>query len=204
METNSISRWLALALLISLLGASGVPAAVSTGGADFLDPVRFEQIKINGFWLEQIKLQTEKWLPHCVRQMERGGEGEELLNFIDTAQVLRGGPAGTFRGRPWADAYIYNTMEAICLALAVDPQGDQALTQAQAQLRGKVEEWIPLILAAQEKDGYIHTFHILNAKARYSNIGDHELYVAGYFLEMGIAHFRMTGGQDRRLAGLDD
>lgn len=199
MKTNSFPRWLALAFILSLLGAAGGSAAESTGGADLLEPVRFQQIKINGFWLEQIKLQTEKWLPHCVRQMEQGGEGEELLNLIDTGQVLRGGPAGKFRGRPWADAYIYNTVEAICLALAVDPQGDQALTQAQALLRGKVEEWIPLILAAQEKDGYIHSFHVLNAKPRYSNIGDHEFYVAGYFLEMGIAHFRMTGGQDRRL-----
>jgi hypothetical protein len=52
------------------------------------------------------------------------------------------------------------------LALAVDPQGVQALTQLQTQLCGKVEESIPLILAAEEKDGYLHMFHGLNAKAR--------------------------------------
>ena len=76
---------------------------------------------------------------------------------------------------------------------------DPELTKAQAFLRGKVEEWIPIILAAQNQDGYIHSFHVLNSKPRFTAIGDHEFYVMGYFLEMGVAHYRMSGGRDRRL-----
>ena len=99
----------------------------------------------------------------------------------------------------WSDAYVYNTLEAICLALAVEPDGDAELAQAQAALRAKVEEWIPIILAAQLPDGYIHSFHTVNGHPHFSNIGWHEFYVMGYFLEMGVAHYRITGGKDRRL-----
>jgi DUF1680 family protein len=190
MRHQAVTTWTAIA--IGLVSAAAA--------ADTLEPVRFQTIKINGFWKQQAKLQTEKWIPHCVRQMEKGGEGQELLNLVATGEVLAGKPPSVaFRGCPWSDAYIYNTVEAICLALEVDPAGDAALAAAQTALRAKVEEWIPIILAAQGPDGYIHSFHTLKKRPRFTAIGDHEFYVMGYFLEMGIAHYRMTGGKDRRL-----
>ena len=62
-----------------------------------------------------------------------------------------------------------------------------------------MNEWIPIILAAQCDDGYIHSFHVVNEYPRYRNVAWHEFYVQGYFLEMGVAHYRVTGGGDRRL-----
>lgn len=172
--------------------ADDVPAA--------LEPVRLQHILINGFWKQQAKRLTEHWLPHCIRQMERGGRGQEYVNLQALARVQQGGPADwQYTGLPWSDAYVYNTVEAVCLALAFQPGEDAELTRAQARLLAKLEEWIPTILAAQSPDGYIHSFHTLRDQPRYSRVGDHEFYVMGYFLEMGVAHFRMTGGQDRRL-----
>lgn len=186
----------ALAALLSLGWASIAGAAASAGA---LEPVRFQQVKISGFWKQQIKRQAGQWLPHCIRQMEPGGKGQELLNLVETGKALRGQPHGAFRGLPWSDAYVYNTVEAICLALEVDPDGDAELAEAQSFLRSKVEEWIPIMLAAQDKDGYIHSFHVLKARPRFTAIADHEFYVMGYFIEMGVAHYRMSGGRDRRL-----
>jgi len=164
------------------------------------EPVRLDTIEVGGFWKQQIKRITEKWLPHCVRQMEEGGRGQELLNLQAAARVLRGeDPGRKYTGAPWADAYVYNTVEASCLALAYEPGDDADLAKAQDFLRAKVEEWIPLILAAQAADGYIHSFHVVNGHPRYSNVGWHEFYVMGYFLEMGVAHYRATAGKDRRL-----
>lgn len=200
MKTCRPCQSFAFAVLGSALASVFPPLATGqTQAADVLEPVRFQHVKVGGFWKQQIKLQTEKWLPHCVREMEQGGEGQELLNLIDTGKALRGEPRAAFRGAPWSDAYIYNTVEAICLALEVDPEGDAELAKAQAALRAKVEEWIPIILAAQDKDGYIHSFHVLKNNPHFTAIHDHEFYVMGYFLEMGIAHYRMTGGKDRRL-----
>lgn len=164
-----------------------------------LTPVTFAHIKIGGFWKQQAKLLAEKWLPHCIKEMEAGGEGQELLNLVETGKLLRGEAVGKSRGAPWADAYIYNTIESACLALAIDPEGDESLAKAQQFLRAKMEEWIPTILAAQMGDGYIHSFHCLNNKPRFTEIDNHEFYVMGYFIEMGVAHFQMTEGKDRRL-----
>lgn len=199
----SVSSALVSFLLVSWILCSGsvsaALAAAQDGSTEPLEAVRFHKIAINGFWKQQIKLQTEKWLPHCVRQMEPGGEGQELLNLINTGKAIRGEPHENFRGLPWADAYIYNVAEAICLALEVNPAGDRELAEAQNSLRAKINEWIPIILAAQNQDGYIHSFHVLNGKPRFTTIINHEFYVMGYLLELGVAHYRMTEGKDRRL-----
>lgn len=177
------------------LALTGVASAAET-----LEPVRLQTVRLGGFWREQVVLMTAKWIPHCMRQMEAGGEGEELLNLVATGEVLAGKPPSVaFKGCAWSDAYIYNTLEAACLALEVDPAGDAELAQAQAFLRAKMEAWIPVILAAQDKDGYIHSFHVLNKRPHFTRISDHEFYVMGYLIEMGIAHARLTGGRDRRL-----
>lgn len=172
----------------------------SRAASETIAPVRLQSIELNGFWKQQAKQQTEQWLPHCVAQMEKGGRGQELLNLVAAGKVLRGEDNDwKFTGAIWSDAYIYNVMEAICMALAVSPAGDVELAGAQTQLRAKMEEWIPIILAAQDKDGYIHSYHVLKGHPRFTRDGDHEFYVMGYFIEMGVAHHRLTGGKDRRL-----
>lgn len=187
--------------LAVLAGYAQEPSSPPGAGAvTRTEPIHLTTLELGGFWQQQAKRLTEQWLPHCVRQMEKGGEGQELLNLVALGRVQHGQPADwKYTGAPWSDAYVYNTVEAICLALAIKPGGDAPLARAQAQLRNKLEEWIPIILAAQAPDGYIHSFHVLNGHPRYSNTGWHEFYVMGYFLEMGVAHYQMTGGQDRRL-----
>ncbi len=191
---GSILVWLVVSLwhVVPAMGADPSPDAP-------LETVYFQEIKIDGFWLPQFKRLTEKWIPHCIQQMEAGGEGQEMLNLVHNARKLKGQRHGKFTGRPWSDAYIYNTIEAICLALAVDPAGDEDLARAQEALRKKMNEWIPIILDAQCDDGYIHSFHVVNEYPPYRNVRWHEFYVQGYFLEMGVAHYRVTGGDDRRL-----
>jgi len=192
--------FLSVAYLPCWLGAVQAADLQASASQRCLEPVRLETIEIGGFWKQQAKRMTEKWLPHCVRQMEKGGRGQEFLNLVALARTQRGEAADwKYTGAPWSDAYVYNTVEAICLALAVKSDGDAELARAQAELRAKLEEWISVILAAQAPDGYIHSFHVLNNHPRYSNVGWHEFYVMGYFLEMGVAHYRMTGGKDRRL-----
>lgn len=166
---------------------------------ELLHPVRLQKIKVDGFWREQFKRQIEDWFPHCIEQMEKGGRGEELLNLVNAAKALNGKPASEFKGLRFSDAYVYNIMEAICYALQIDPSGDRQLAAAQNFLENKMDEWIPIILAAQCDDGYIHSFTILKGFDRYTDIGRHEFYTQGYFIEAGVAHYRLTDGEDRRL-----
>jgi len=184
-------------MLLVLVLAGGAAAGEDP---DAIQPVQLRQAKLGGFWKEQAKLLAEKWIPHCIEQIEPGGRGQELLNLLNTGRMLRGQPVeGKYTGCPWSDAYPYNTAEAICMALTIDPDGDTELAKAQDFLRRKLEEWIPIFLAAQCEDGYIHSYHVINRIPRYSNIGNHEFYVQGYFLELGVAHGLLTNGKDRRL-----
>ena len=154
-------------ILLTVLLTVTFPALAAENVPAPLEPVRLHEIRINGFWKQQAKRLTEQWLPHCIRQMEKGGRGQEFLNLQALARVQRGEqPDWKYTGAPWSDAYVYNTVEAVCLALAVKPEGDAELARAQAQLRAKLEEWIPTILAAQAPDGYIHSFHTLKPAAR--------------------------------------
>ena len=165
-----------------------------------LCPIQFQYIKLDGFWKAQVKRLTEKWLPHCVKQLESGETGKEFGNFVIAAKVLAGEkPEEKRTGFWWSDAYVFNIVESICLALTVDPDGDEELAHAQQSLRNKIEEWIPVILAAQCRNGYIHTPHTIDHLEPYHHTDKHEFYTQGYFIEMGIAHYHATGEKDRRL-----
>lgn len=189
-------------ILFILSFLSPVVAVAAEGSAsEPLQPVYFQTIKIDGFWKAQFKRLIERWIPHCTKQIEPGGEGQELLNLINAAKALKGEPHGKYIGvLDLHDGCIYNTIESICLALAIDAQGDADLAKAQDFLRAKLDQWIPIVLAAQCEDGYIDSHNILKKIPRYQTpLITSQFYVQGYFIEMGVAHYRITGGADRRL-----
>ena len=153
-------------------------------------------------WSQRAKAMIVHWIPHCIDKindpdLREGG----MNNFIEAAKKLQGQPAGRHRGYVFSNAWIYNTLEAICVALMVDPQGDSEMIKAQALMRATLEDWIPKVLAAQEADGYIHTAYTLRDWPHWSveHRSDHEGYVAGYFLEAAVSHYQLTGGHDLRL-----
>jgi hypothetical protein len=163
------------------------------------------------FWRERLTKVIENWIPHCIAECEKPGLKEGgLNNLLAAADRLAGRPAAPHIGYPFSNAWVLNTLEAACLAQQIDPAGDAALAAAQSGLRASIERWIPVILAAQEPDGYFQTRFTLGTAreqeaqtppARWSDRlrTEHEGYVAGYFLEAAIAHYRMTAGRDRRL-----
>jgi DUF1680 family protein len=169
--------------------------------ATHLHSVETTNYKVSGpFWAPRLKAVIVHWIPHCISKISdpKVREGG-IENLVQAGSKLAGRPAGRHVGYPFSNAWIYNTVEAMCLALRVDPQGDADILKAQVAMRAKLEEWIPIILAAQEPDGYLQTFHTLSGRRRWSNKGDHEGYVAGYFIEAALAHYLLTGKKDPRL-----
>ncbi|MBN1421953.1 MAG: glycoside hydrolase family 127 protein [Planctomycetes bacterium] len=153
-----------------------------------------------GFWRDRIKNIIVNWIPHCVRKIDDPNLREGgIENFVQAGRKLAGESDARHVGPPFANAWVYNTVESMCLALMVDPQGDSGIADAQAAMRKTLEAWIPTILAAQEPDGYLHTMYTIRGIRRWSNKADHEGYNAGYLIEAAIAHHRMTGGKDARL-----
>ncbi len=178
---------------------------------DRLDVVYTRKYSIDGtFWKQRAKVLIVDWIPHCIRMCERTdiapmrGDGG-LDNFIEAGKANRGEAHGRHKGYVFSNAWVHQTVESMCIALMVDAEGDQEIEQAQAMMRSTLERWIPTILAAQMPDGYLQTAYTLADRATWperwspDHRGNHEGYVAGYFIESAINHYTLTGGSDLRL-----
>jgi len=174
-----------------------------------LDVVYTKHYSIDSrLWNDRAKAIITNWIPWCIAQCERTdlstGEGG-LDNFIEAAKALRGEPHGKHKGYVFSNAWIHQTVEAMCEALMVDPKGDTAIIAAQERMKTTLERWIPIILAAQEPDGYLQTAWTLRDTSRWHHRwspegrGNHEGYVSGYFIESAINHYTLTEGRDKRL-----
>ncbi len=166
--------------------------------ASHLDLVRTRTYKVNNpLWNHRLKALIVNWIPHCCDKISDPATAEGGIgNFVEAGHKLAGRPFAPQKGPVFANAWVYNTVEAMCVALMVDAQGDQEILQAQNAMRAKLDDWIPKILSAQEPNGYLQTFYTLGDLPRWSNKADHEGYLAGYFIEAAIAHSLLTGQKD--------
>jgi hypothetical protein len=131
----------------------------------------------------------EVTLPHLLRKLE---ETERLKNF-ERAAVREGSFCTTY---PFDGTDVYKTIEAASYALQ---------RQYDAALDARVDSLIATVEAAQEPDGYIYPYGVLDAqdqerKRRWMGSGrwdkvhliSHELYNAGHLIEAAVAHHRAT------------
>ncbi len=163
--------------------------------------VHTDTYQINSpLWNHRVKKLITNWIPHCYAKCSDPATKEGgIENFTQAGLKLAGKPHGRHQGAVFANAWVHNTTEAMCVALMVDPQGDPEIIAAQKSIREKLDDWIPKLLSAQEPDGYLQTFYTLNNVRRWTNKHDHEGYLAGYFMESAIAHYQMTGRTDPRM-----
>jgi DUF1680 family protein len=198
---------------------AGVGQLVSSGSlkvklnlpppAERLDVVYTRNYEIESpLWNARAKALVAHWIPHCIDQINRtnltqGAGG--IDNFIEAAKALRGEPHAGQKGYVFANAWVHQTVESMCIALMIDPQGDPEMIAAQEKMKATLEDWIPKILAAQEPDGYLQTAWTLRNTNRWherwsaEGRGNHEGYTAGYFIESAINHYTFTNGKDKRL-----
>lgn len=182
-----------------------------------LDAVYTKKFQVHSkFWDPRFKALMVNWIPHCIDVISRNdvtlGPGG-IDNFVEAGKKLRGEQPGYHKGYVFSNAWVHQTVEAMSIALMMDPRGDSEIMAAHEKFRRTLDDWIPKILAAQEPDGYLQTAFTLNRIGRGNAIvesshfqhwdpahrGDHEGYVAGYFLESAINHYLMTDKKDARL-----
>jgi len=177
--------------------------------AERLDVVYTKRYRIDSpLWNARARAMMVSWIPWCISQIERAdltlGEGG-LDNFLEAGKALRGQPHGKHKGYVFSNAWVHQTIESMSIALMIDPMGDKDIISAQEKMKATIEKWIPIILAAQEPDGYLQTAYTLRDTARWKSRwapetrGNHEGYVAGYFIESAINHYTLTEGRDKRL-----
>jgi DUF1680 family protein len=174
-----------------------------------LDVVYTKRYTIDSrLWNDRFKAILVKWIPFCIDQIDSDslatGKGG-IDNFVEAEKALKGLPHAPHKGYVFSNAWVYQTVEAMCEGLMVDPQGDTAIIHAQDKMKGTLQRWIPIILSAQEPDGYLQTAYTLRDTTKWHNRwspasrGNHEGYTAGYFIESAINDYTLTDGTDRRL-----
>jgi DUF1680 family protein len=208
--------------LLKLNAVSGPARAVSyltvtadtAPPAEHLNAVYTKRYRLDSpFWKARAKALIVNWIPHCVEMINRTdldlGPGG-IDNFVEAGKKLAGLPHGNHKGYVFSNAWVHQTVEAMSIALMIDPQGDPEILKAQEGFRRTLDGWIPKILSAQEPDGYLQTAFTLprvDAKGvvnpgpfqHWERRGDHEGYTAGYFLESALNHYLMTDRKDARL-----
>ena len=78
-------------------------------------------------WNRTVKTLIVNWIPHCIDQINRTdlklGPGG-IDNFVEAAKALAGQPHGAHKGYVFSNAWVHQTVEAMSIALMVDPKGD--------------------------------------------------------------------------------
>jgi DUF1680 family protein len=123
--------------------------------------VRFD----HGFWTRRQALNREVGLEHGSRMLEQSGAFE---NF----RLAAGNAGGDYRLPEWRDQDVYKWLESAAYEVANDPSG---------ALQREAGRAIDAVVAAQDDDGYLHTYHQVVAPAqRWADHGrNHEMFCAG-------------------------
>ena len=117
---------------------------------------------------------------HCVRNFKLAAE-------LTHPELDYGIPRDTgFGGMVFQDSDFAKWIEAAAYSLAWYP--DPALEKT-------LDEVIEIICNAQQADGYLNTYYIINGlDKRFTNLKDnHELYCFGHFLEAAVAYYDVSG-----------
>ena len=132
-----------------------------------------------GFWGPRLKITQDVTIPHSLDELEKDGH---VTNFDKAA----GKYDGPLKGHHAFDSDLYKVLEGALISLQ---------HHNIPALRQRVEGIVDRILAAQQKDGFLITWFIVNGlDKRWEDLRlEHQMYNAGHFFEMAGEHEHLTG-----------
>ena len=145
-----------------------------------LEEVSAAQVELRGgFWEQRLKINHEVTVSHALDCLEKDGH---VTNFDKAAGTFD----GPLRGHHAFDSDLHKALEGAVYSLQHYP--DRTLSQ-------RVEGILDRILAAQEQDGFLISYFIVQQREqRWDDLRlEHQMYNAGHFFEMAVAHHRLTG-----------
>lgn len=183
----------------------------------YTTPVSLRKVRItDSFWKNEMELVREEILPYqwdalndqvegaepsfCMRNFQVAGKQNEERkeqgeSFEEPQYTFRGFQAlpedmehleDKFYGFVFQDSDFYKWVEAVAYSLTQHPD---------PELEKKADDAIDIVCAAQQEDGYLDTYYIINGKDKiFSNLRDHhELYCFGHLTEGAVAYYQATG-----------
>lgn len=212
-DRRCLLRWSALCALGTCLSA---PA--ETPGHAHWERIETRRYALHeGFWKPRVRHLVVSYVPFIMDVIENDKSPWKIFaRYKAVAERRLGRNVPNPCVHNWAETTLLNTFESMCWALTVDPQGDAEMIAAQEKIRAGVERWIPVILGAQEPDGYLCTDVQMRGFPRFVSPriagvrqgekqpeelaeDHHEGYMMGYFIECAIAHYHATDGKDLRM-----
>lgn len=184
---------------------------------NFSSPLSLRNVQITDtFWKKEMELVRTEVIPYqwaalndqvegaapsfCMHNFKAAGklnkEKKELgTAFKEPVYTFRGFEAlpedpkhldDKFYGFVFQDSDFYKWIEAVGYSLIQHPD---------PQLESIADGAIDIVCAAQQEDGYLDTYYILNGKDRiFTNLRDHhELYCLGHLLEGAVSYYQATG-----------
>ncbi len=137
----------------------------------------------DGFWKPRMEANAEASIPALHDLLEEHGVMDNFRRLIGSKQAERLGPRFT-------DSDLYKWLEAAALALQ---------SYDLPQLRQSVDRVTAEIAAAQQPDGYLHTWFVGElTDTRFDTIDaghSHELYCAGHLMQAAVARYRADGDE---------
>ena len=170
--------WFAAAALV--VGVCTLAAAPAEPPAHGLTEVGHPQVELRGgFWGPRLKTHQDVTLPHALDELEKDGH---VTNFDKAAGVFD----GPLKGHHAFDSDLHKTLEGAL---------DSLQHFADPPLRQRVDGILKRVLAAQQKDGFLISWFIVNGlEKKWDDLRlEHQMYNAGHFFEMAVAHQQLTG-----------
>ncbi len=154
---------------------------------EYTNPVHLSQVSVvDTFWSNYRELVRTKMIPYQWEALNDRIPDAEPSRCIRNFRIAAGIEEGEFYGFEFQDTDVAKWIEAAAFSLVWHP--DKALEQT-------IDEVTDLIVSAQQEDGYLDTYYIINGlEKRWTEvINTHELYCAGHMLEAAAAYYHATG-----------
>lgn len=139
-----------------------------------------------GFWSAFRETAVREGIPYQWRALNDAVAGAEPSHCMHNFRVAAGKEEGGFGGFIFQDSDVAKWLEGVAYSLRWRPD---------PELEAVADGAIRAVVDAQQPDGYMDTYYIINGlDRRWTNLKDnHELYVAGHMIEAAVAYYRATG-----------
>lgn len=153
-----------------------------SGAGSFIHNAKIE----DSLWNRMRETVRREGIPYQWEALNDRVPGAEPSYCMRNFRIAAGKQPGKHAGFVFQDSDVAKWIEGAAYSLRWHP--DEAL---EAVIDGAIEE----VVAAQQPDGYLDTYYIINGlDRRWTNLKDnHELYCAGHMIEAAVAYYCVTG-----------
>lgn len=153
----------------------------------FGKPLQINRINVkDNFWKKMMELARTHVIPYQWEALNDRIEGAEPSYCMQNFKIAAGMMEGEFKGFVFQDSDFAKWIEAVGYSLMWNK--DEGLEKI-------ADGAIDIVCAAQQPDGYLDTYYIINGlDKRWTNLRDnHELYCLGHLIEGAVAYYEATG-----------